>query len=180
MNESSSIPTVPRLLQRLALPVPPFALTPLVARLVRQTVADHPELFDRLGEHAGKCFDIDPTDLPFVIRLHADPAYPRSSVHRRAQPGWDCRIAGSFAALVGMVHGAYDGDALFFSRDIVIEGDTAAGLALRNAIDNAELDLFSQATDALGAFGRTARPGLSRAADILERRTGVALRRVEI
>jgi len=40
-----------------------------------------------------------------------------------------------------MVDGTYDGDALFFSRDLSIEGDTEAVLALRNAIENADLDL---------------------------------------
>ena len=57
---------------------------------------------------------------------------------------WDARIAGPLAALIGLVHGAYDGDALFFSRDLVIEGDTEAVLALRNAIDNEELDLAAR------------------------------------
>ena len=48
------------------------------------------------------------------------------------------------------MHGAYDGDALFFSRDLEIEGDTAAVVALRNAIDNEELDLVREATALLG------------------------------
>jgi len=68
-----------------------------------------------------------------------------------------------------MIDGTYDGDALFFSRDLVIEGDTEAVLALRNAIENAELNPstvlglpdrisgpFDRATDmALGRLRRT-------------------------
>ena len=50
------------------------------------------------------------------------------------------------------MHGAFDGDALFFSRDLVIEGDTAAVLALRNAIDDAELDLSAEAQAMSGPF----------------------------
>jgi predicted lipid carrier protein YhbT len=42
--------------------------------------------------------------------------------------------------LLGMIDGTYDGDALFFSRDLTIEGDTEAVLALRNALENAEFD----------------------------------------
>ncbi len=42
--------------------------------------------------------------------------------------------------LIGLLDGTYDGDALFFTRDLVIEGDTAAVLALRNAIEDANLD----------------------------------------
>ena len=79
------------------------------------------------------------------------------------------------AALLGMVHGAYDGDALFFSRDLVIEGDTAAVLALRNAMDNAELDLAAEAEAISGPLGARVR----RLIDFAERRTGVALSRQE-
>ena len=52
---------------------------------------------------------------------------------------YDARIAAPLIVLLGMIDGTYDGDALFFSRDLVIEGDTEAVLALRNAIENAEL-----------------------------------------
>ena len=79
-----------------------------------------------------------------------------------------------------MIHGAYDGDALFFSRDIVIEGDTAAGLALRNAIDNAELDLFEEALDMLGPLKARVAPRLRPLVAAAGRRTGVALQRVEL
>jgi predicted lipid carrier protein YhbT len=50
------------------------------------------------------------------------------------------RIAAPLVVLIGMLDGSYDGDALFFSRDLVIEGDTSAVLALRNALDDAEID----------------------------------------
>jgi predicted lipid carrier protein YhbT len=53
---------------------------------------------------------------------------------------YDARIAAPLIVLLGMIDGTYDGDALFFSRHLVIEGDTGASLALRNAIENAELD----------------------------------------
>lgn len=35
--------------------------------------------------------------------------------------------------------GTYDGDAVFFTRDLVIEGDTDAVLALRNTMEEADL-----------------------------------------
>jgi predicted lipid carrier protein YhbT len=73
---------------------------------------------------------------------------------RRAEAGaWDARIAGPLAALIGMVQGGYDGDALFFSRHIVIEGDTEAVLALRNALDDAEIDLAAEMARLLGPAG---------------------------
>lgn len=43
-----------------------------------------------------------------------------------------------------MLHGREDGDALFFSGALEISGDTSAVLALRNALDDAELDLTEE------------------------------------
>ncbi|MEE8455804.1 MAG: SCP2 sterol-binding domain-containing protein [Limibaculum sp.] len=140
----------------------------------------HPGLFTRLGPHAEKRFLIDPTDLPFSFLVRPKPSEPRIEVRRSVTAAaWDCRIAGPLAALLGMVHGAYDGDALFYSRDIVIEGDTEAALALRNAIDDAEIDLFTEAAVSLGAMGRLAGQRLHPLARTASRITGVALTRPE-
>lgn len=178
MSRDESIPLIPNPAQRLLAPLPPVLLGPLMRRVVRQITTAHPDLFSRLGDHAVKVYEIAPTDLPVAFLLTPDAQRPQIRVVRHGKSGWDCRIAGPLAALIGMIHGAYDGDALFFSRDITIEGDTAAGLALRNAIDNSELDLFDEVMSLLGPLkgaGTRLRPVVS----ILERRTGVALTRVE-
>lgn len=52
--------------------------------------------------------------------------------------------------LIGLIDGSYDGDALFFSRDLVVEGDVEAVLALRNAIDDAGVDLVTDTAAMLG------------------------------
>jgi predicted lipid carrier protein YhbT len=49
-----------------------------------------------------------------------------------------------------MVDGAFDGDALFFSRSLQVEGDMEALLALRNAVDDACIDLRRIALSPLG------------------------------
>lgn len=147
-----------------------LALNRFVARLARA----HPKMFRRLGEHGTKRFEIDPVDLPVVILLEPREGAPKVTLARRSCPH-DARIAGPLAALLGMVHGAYDGDALFFSRDLVIEGDTAAVLALRNAIDAAELDLAGE----IEALAGPARGMVGRLVALAEKRTGVALTRHE-
>ncbi|WP_374547206.1 SCP2 domain-containing protein [Rhodoblastus sp.] len=158
-------------------------LTPLsfvAARLAGSLGRRHPALFARLGAQAGKIFLIDPTDLPLAFQLSPRPEAPRlEAVRREAAGAWDARVAGPLAALIGLVHGAYDGDALFFSRDLVIEGDTEAVLALRNAIDNEEIDLAREAAALLGPFESLAlRPAQGLAA-FAARWTGVALTRHE-
>jgi predicted lipid carrier protein YhbT len=138
----------------------------------------HPGIFPRLEAHAGKVFLIDPTDLPFVFRLAPRPGRPVVEPCRReAMPAWDARIAGPLAALIGMIHGAYDGDAMFFSRDILIQGDPEAVLALRNALDDAEIDLPTEIAAACGPVG----PAIARIAHgvlpVMSRLTGFNLMR---
>jgi O2-independent ubiquinone biosynthesis accessory factor UbiT len=160
------------------LPLWPLALA--AARLAPSLVQRHEKMFARLGEQAGKTFLIDPTDLPFVFVLSPRPDRPRLDTIRREAAGrWDARVAGPLAALIGLVHGAYDGDALFFSRDLVIEGDTAAVLALRNAIDNEEIDLSREASALLGPLETIAAAPVRRLASMMGRWTGVALTRCE-
>lgn len=158
-------------------------LTPLSlagAHLVQNVGRRHPSLFARLGPLAKKTFLIDPTDLPFVFRLEPQPDAPRLEALRRQDAGhWDARIAGPLAALLGMVHGVYDGDALFFSRDLVIEGDTEAVLALRNAIDNEEIDLVDEAAALFGPLEFLASGPARKLAALLGGLSGVALTRAE-
>ena len=172
-------PTLPHLPRPLALAARPLPLAPLslaLSALTRQLAARHPGLLRRLGEHAGRRFLLDLTDLPFVLLLEPGGAAPRVSAHRRHRaPAHDSRIAGPVAAFLGMMHGSMDGDALFFSRDLVIEGDTAAALALRNAIDDAEVDLAEELNRLAGPLALLLRRLLPR----VERISGLALHRMD-
>jgi len=178
MSTSASIPLIPAAvgLGLRPLPLGPLALaTDMIARSVART---HAGMFGRLGEHANKRFLIDPTDLPFVFILTPAVDNPSVAVARSGEGlPYDARIAGPIAALIGLVHGAYDGDALFFSRDLVIEGDVEAALALRNALDDAELDLVVEAAVAMGPLASPAQQVGRLAISWLEWMTGVAMSR---
>lgn len=144
------VPMLPPLLARIVRPLP---LTPLqlpLSMVLRSVVARHPHIFERLGDHAGKRFGLEPSDLPFSFVLVPHPKRPSLTVVRRLPAGLPIRIAGPLLALLGLVDGSYDGDALFFSRDLMVEGDVEAVLALRNAIDDAGIDLVA---DAAALFG---------------------------
>ena len=115
---------------------------------------------------------LDITDLPFALLL--DPAQARLRAFRRsAAPDADARISGTLAAFLAMLHGVEDGDSLYFSGALQIEGDTSAVLALRNALDDAELDLSAEIARALPLLA----PPLRLALTPLERVTGLHLRR---
>lgn len=161
---------LPPVVAQLASALPLFPLELMARHLIASTMAAHPPLARRLAEHAGRTFAIDPTDCPFAFLIV--PGKHRSSirvVRDLSRVAWSARIAAPLLVLLGMVDGVYDGDALFFSRDLVIEGDTEAVLALRNALENAELDPASVLGLPKGlqdGFNRTARvvlAGLRRA-----------------
>lgn len=176
MPVADRFPRFPPLGAALLGPLPLAPLSIMLGRLARGMAARHPGLFARLGPHASKRFLIDPTDLPVAFLLEPAPQAPRVTAVRQSLPAdWDCRIAGPLAALLGLVHGSCDGDALFFSREIVMEGDTEAALALRNALDAAELDLCGEVLAMLGPVGRLAGHGLRPAVEVAARLTGVAL-----
>lgn len=181
MSRSSPIPVLPSLLSRLAAPLPLTPLSLLVERVAQGVAERHPGLFERLGPYADRAFLIDPVDLPMGFLMRPAPTGLRlKAVRRGDRTGHDCRIAGPLAALLGMIHGAYDGDALFFSRDIVMEGDTEAAVALRNALDDAELDLFAEAAETLGPPGRLFADRFRPLVEAVGRRAGVALTRADL
>lgn len=154
MHRITAVSTVPPPVARLLGPLPLLPLRVVLQRTVEYLGRRKPGLFCRLDTHAGKTFLVDPTDLPLVFHLKPRQGRPVIEPRRRAEAGaWDARIAGPLAALIGMVQGGYDGDALFFSRHIVIEGDTEAVLALRNALDDAEIDLAAEMARLLGPAG---------------------------
>jgi predicted lipid carrier protein YhbT len=178
MRAPSAIPLLPAVARFGLWPVPTAVIEFVLDQIVQSIARRHPEILARLGTHVGKAFMLVPTDLPFFIVLTIRPHAPVVLVFRsRDDIRVDATIIGSFAALLGLVHGRYDGDALFFSGDLVIEGDVEAVLALRNAIDNAEIDLLRESAATLGPLAALVEHPMAFAARLVERHTGLALTR---
>jgi predicted lipid carrier protein YhbT len=156
---------LPSAVARAASVLPLLPLELVSRRLIANAMAARPSFVRRLAEHAGRTFAIDPTDCPFAFLITPGGDNARLSVVRDlAKANYDARIAAPMIVLLGMIDGTYDGDALFFSRDLSIEGDTEAVLALRNAIENAELSpsLVLGMPKSIGApFNRVARFALA-------------------
>lgn len=124
----------------LLLNVVPAAFPELVGSLaLAKMLHRHPKLLGRLGEHASRTYAFVPTDIPFefavVPRLGAVTAWRHGSRYRS-----DVRVSGPLVLLLALAEGRVDGDAEFFGRKIVIEGDMEAALALRNALENEGID----------------------------------------
>lgn len=163
----------------LRLPPPPLApklLEHALSALLRRIAARKPAILARLGQYASARFLIDVHGAPVLLVMA--PARQRITVsRRRAAPAHDAAIRGDLAAFLAMLHGSEDGDALFFSGALEVTGDTSAVLALRNALDDAELDL----TEELAAIpGEPAGRWLRHASAWVARHGGLVLSRQEI
>ncbi|MCC7017735.1 MAG: SCP2 sterol-binding domain-containing protein [Rhodospirillales bacterium] len=100
----------------------------------------HPDLFERLAAIPNPVFVLAPDEIPVAFVLRADARRPTlRAVPRHARVDAAATIRGPLRLLAALADGRLDGDALFFSREIAIEGSTEAAVALRNALDNAEL-----------------------------------------
>lgn len=165
----SAVPTAPAFVSLALRPLPLFPLQPFLALCVKAVLKKHPQIFDRLGEHAEKRFGLNPTDFPFAFVLDPHPQNPSVKAVRELPPGLDAQISGPLVGLMGMADGSYDGDALFFSRDLVIEGDMEAVVALRNALDDAQIDFIELAATHLGPFAPSAETALRKALSLFRK-----------
>jgi predicted lipid carrier protein YhbT len=138
---------------------PAFGAPPLGTLLtvsIRALARRQPRLFDRLGEHRSATFFIDPTDLAFAFTVVPDGEKTIVRVVAAAATATaDVVIRGPLLMLLGLLDGSLDGDALFFHRIISVSGRTEAVVALRNAIEEAEL-LPADLLGLRGALGRFA------------------------
>jgi predicted lipid carrier protein YhbT len=149
----------------MALSALPSAVTePLLGMAAGAIVRRHPGLFGRFRNELG--FLIDPVDLPLCLVVRLGRTHPALTLIRRdAFPRVDATIRAPLAVLIDLLEGRADGDAAFFSRDLVIEGDTEAVLTLRNAIDGAEIRVIEDVASLLGPLagiaGHACREGLA-------------------
>jgi len=148
------------------MPTPPlFVIQPILRRIVNRIATDNPDMFGRLGPHIKTSFIIDPASLPFVMLLCPDPdQLVLKACRRNSIPPHDANISGNFLDLLMLVDGDFDGDALFFSRDLTISGNTEAVVCLRNALDDIDGSIAASVADMFGWPGRVTLGALRRAA----------------
>ena len=151
---------------------PRRALQTAASLAVAALLRGHRGVFERLEGLANPDFLIDPMDLPFRFHLCTALPSPRLLVlGEDEEPVGQVAAAihGPLPVLIDLLEGRVDGDALFFSRALTVEGDIAAVVALRNAVDGADISLVEDLLRPLGPLGIPAR-GLLRAGGALYRR----------
>ena len=133
----------PGLLAGLALrPVPEAVQNRFLAWSMKRVMTEHPGLLDRLPPAATGTIIIAITDLQISLALELSPG---SAELKIALPEDNdmaiAGISGSLQDLIDLMEGRVDGDALFFSRKLAFSGDTEIVVALRNALDGADLNI---------------------------------------
>ncbi len=102
---------------------------------------------EQLVDLEGKCLSIaisdSATDLLFTIKDRRLVRSPRGSK-------WDVRIKGKLEDFWLLATRREDPDTLFFNRQLAIEGETEAGLYLKNMLDAMEFDWEAHLQAVLG------------------------------
>jgi predicted lipid carrier protein YhbT len=125
-----------------------------LGRALGRITLRQPEVFERLAGFQNATFLIAPSGWPVAFALSPRPN-GAVKVVRADRPGmFAARIEGRLEDLLGLFDGRLDADSTFFNRAIQIEGDTAAVVALHNALEAADLslaDLLGSPLSALAA-----------------------------
>ncbi|MEH6630442.1 MAG: SCP2 sterol-binding domain-containing protein [Halopseudomonas aestusnigri] len=132
----------PMLFAGLALrPLPVALFRPLVKHILNRIEILYPEVFQRLAPLNHCRFLIIPTDFHCCFLLSLDGGKTSIEVLQNNEnlPDADTIISGAMLSLIQLLEGTVDGDALFFSREINVQGDTEAVLTLRNAVDSVDI-----------------------------------------
>lgn len=154
MDQGTDEISLPAFVRRLLPAAVGLPLGPVLTLSLRSFARRRPEIFERLGEYCSARYLIDPTDLPFGFTVCPNGVSATVQITNGSGPVIsDVVLRGPIMALLGILDGTFDGDALFFQRTISITGRTEAIVALRNAIEDAEL----RPSDLLGLKGIAAR-----------------------
>ena len=104
---------------------------------------------EQLHEIDGKrlCLDITDTRSQIHMRIQGQHLRPYTPLHPR---DWEVCIRGDLEGFWRLATRAEDPDTLFFQRRLSLEGETEAGLYIKNMLDGAEFDWQAHAIAVLG------------------------------
>ncbi|WP_269586046.1 ubiquinone anaerobic biosynthesis accessory factor UbiT [Roseibium sp. Sym1] len=140
MPRPASAHSLPPLVSDLVAPLPRRPIEVLLSEMVRRLTTRRPDLLRRLGSVANVPIAVSPDDLPHAFLITLGPERPSVRICDKDRiSSAEAVVRAPLLDLLGVLDGTYDGDALFFSRDLRIEGKTEFVLALRNTLEEADL-----------------------------------------
>jgi len=139
----------------------------------------HSDAMERLQPIHGKqfLFCTPGGELRLVMRIEGHKAY----VERPSAQDADVTIRGDLAALAALCLGLEDTDSLFFSRRLLLTGDTSTGLLFKNVMANLDFDLRAEMERRFGKriatlFWRLAEQGIDAVEAVDHRLAGAAVK----
>ncbi|MBK1637895.1 hypothetical protein CKO24_02355 [Rhodothalassium salexigens DSM 2132] len=165
LGPASITPLTP--LGLLARPLPRRPLERLLQGLADRLVERHPEMLDRVADAGSARLYLRASDLPWhaLIAIESDRAEVWLLDEAPGESEWDAAIEGPLARLLATAGGTDDGDALFFSREIRVTGNSDLAVALRNALDGAEIDFVDELSGMFGPASGLATRGIGALVD---------------
>ncbi|NQY43579.1 MAG: SCP2 sterol-binding domain-containing protein [Legionellales bacterium] len=138
----------------------PLIPRPLIQKtidiLTNSFVEMHPNVIQRMAEFSPAIMILDPIDLPFSflteftkndlkIIIVDDDKYMGNDI---------TKISAPIGFFLNMLEGEKDGDALFFSRQLTVEGDTTIIVALRNILEAESVNINQDIDEKFSSFGK--------------------------
>lgn len=143
-----------------ALSFVPFpVLARLTIRLRRTMRRRHPNLLEAFNRLDPAVVHVMPTDTRhrFAITFGGGRDIDIRALREADDTQADATVRGSLTALIDLLEGRIDGDAVFFSRDIQVGGSSAVVVAVRNTLDREEIVLRDELAALFGPLERPAR-----------------------
>ncbi len=127
--------------------MPLVFIQPVLKKSMKIMSEQHNNIFTRIL-HSNNAKDvnvlIDAIDIPFLFYITITKnGHNLQAIKRTENVLHDAKISGHLTSLLELFEGTIDGDAAFFSKQLTIEGSTALVVALRNAIDSADINLVN-------------------------------------
>lgn len=135
--------------------IPKLPLQVSVSYALRQMERAHSAIFAKVLEQGEFTYLIKPTDLPFNFYFVIAKENPGIRIISKESPlTADATITASLQSLCEMLEGRLDGDAAFFSNNLIIEGSTLAVVTLRNAIEAEPVNIVTDLSKSFGFFSK--------------------------
>jgi predicted lipid carrier protein YhbT len=142
--------------------LPSHLVNNAIAIILNNINRSHPNLMRRLSALNGKTLLFIPTDTAYNFLAHMqNDRFCLQYISRNKITETSVRVTGRIIDLFKIVQGQCDADALFFSREIEIEGDVEAIVILRNAIESENINIFTETNNIVDILNKLV-PGLSK------------------
>jgi predicted lipid carrier protein YhbT len=127
-------------------PLPGFAQAQVLEHLINRMFAGHAlaQLQPLVGKHILFCTP----GAELELMMHISEQRIQMSQHKGTSP--DVTIRGDLMALTALCLGLEDSDSMFFSRRLLMTGDTSVGLMFKNILTNLDFDVRVELEQQLG------------------------------